>query len=61
MSEYEDLTNDEFAVLLLEVLEDVPKSQIVFRDGIYEILAEEYNNDVLELWKERQQDKVNDD
>lgn len=46
-----NITYDEFYDLLVEILEDKSRTAILQIPGIYEILAEYYNNDVLDRWE----------
>lgn len=51
---YDDLTDEVFDNLLKEIIDqdNVKPSQLLNIPGIYEILREEYNNDVLEKWEQ---------
>lgn len=45
------ITTEEFDEILKDILEDdVSVGELLAISGIYEILAEHYNNDVLKLW-----------
>jgi len=54
MNKYKDLTQEKFDDLLMELIGHKTVSSIISLQGIYEILSEEYNNDVLTLWEEKQ-------
>lgn len=45
------ITQDEFDDILIEILEDKSRTTILQIPGIYEILAEEFNNDVISRWE----------
>lgn len=46
-------TQEEFDRILIEVLSKMRASQLIAVGGIYEILAEEYNNEILSIWETR--------
>lgn len=48
-----EITHEDFDELLEHILED-KGTAILQIPGIYEILSEYYNNDVLELWESHQ-------
>lgn len=54
MSKYSKMTDEDFDEILKDVLEDVCTGELLSIPGIYEILAEEYNNEVLDRWERRQ-------
>ena len=55
MNKYKDLTQEKFDDLLMELIGHKTVFSIIHLSGIYEILSEEYNNDVLELWDTRRE------
>lgn len=50
---YAKMTQDDFDRLLAEVIDnDNPKpSSVLSIAGVYEVLSEHYNNEVLEAWE----------
>jgi len=54
--DYSKMTVDDFNETLSEILSGVKASTLLSIPGIFEILAEEYNNDVLDKWEENQTD-----
>ena len=57
MKDYSKMTTEEFDNILTEILQAEPHAGTVLHiPGIYEILAEYYNNAVLDEWA-RQQEK----
>lgn len=46
------ITTEAFDEILGEILDDMKASTLLAIPGIYEILAEEYNNEVLERWED---------
>ncbi len=57
MTDYSDMTTDDFDQYLEKVLENVTASPLLQVPGVYELVTEHYNNDVLDLWAEDQEDK----
>ena len=55
MTTYDEMTNDDFDRLLMEIMDESPASALLTIPGIYEIIAEYFNNEVLERW-ERERD-----
>ena len=50
-----DISNEEFNNILLEILSEMPANQLISVPGIYEILAEEFNNEILQKWSQRKE------
>ncbi len=46
-----EMTTDEFDGILEGIVDMMTPAQILSIPGIYEILAEELNNDVLDTWE----------
>ena len=42
------MNHERFTELLAEIIDESPASHLLSIAGIYEILAEEYNNEILE-------------
>lgn len=53
MADYSKLTDEEFDNILIEILDEEPASSLLYIGGIYEIVAEYYNNEVLDRWNMR--------
>jgi len=53
-SRYEKMTQEEFDEILIEFLQEIDASQLLSIPGVYEQVAEEYNNAVLDEWDRRQ-------
>lgn len=51
-----DITDEQFDALLRELVNQNPASYLLGIPWVYEIVAEEYNNEVLALWEQRQED-----
>lgn len=54
MEKYAKMTNEEFQEILVEIINENLPSDLLCIPGIYEILSEEFNNDILTRWEERQ-------
>jgi hypothetical protein len=50
--DYSKLTEEEFDKILTGVVECMSVNQIMNIPGVYEILREECNNEVLSIWEE---------
>jgi len=46
------ISQGEFDAILMDKLENVPVREILCYPGIYEILSEEFNNEVMEAWED---------
>ena len=46
------MEDEDFNRLLLEILDTESPQTLISIPGVYELLAEYYNNDVLDMWKE---------
>ena len=57
MTDYSKMTTEEFDNILTEILQAEPHAGVVLHiPGVYEIVAEEYNNAVLDEWRRRQEE-----
>ena len=52
MADYSKMTDKDFDYHLEKTLHDVRAETLLQIPGIYEILAERYNNEVLDAWAE---------
>ena len=48
---YSEMTDDEFDNILTELLLKKTANSLITLPGIYEILREEFNNDILSIWE----------
>lgn len=55
MNDYSKLTHDEFGRYLSDIIDESPASHLLLIPGVYEILAEEFNNEILTRWKSDQE------
>ncbi|MCP4156670.1 MAG: hypothetical protein GY757_53650 [bacterium] len=55
MPDYKDMTQEEFDQILIDLLDDAPASHLLTIPGIYEILAEHYNNEILDAWTDKKE------
>lgn len=59
MADYSKMTDDEFDEILLEIVREDLSSEIVTSvPGVYELVREHFNNDVLDRWAERNPKKA---
>lgn len=57
--DYSKMTMDEFDVYLVKVLQEVRGVDMLFQiPGVYDLVSDYYNNDVLDLWAEENPDKA---
>lgn len=54
MNKYSKLTQEEFERRLSEMIDRKAASYLLTIPGIYDILSEEYNNDILDEWEKDQ-------
>jgi cobyric acid synthase len=52
MPDYDKMTTEEFDEILREIVEK--EADIIGIPGVYEILSEYFNNDVLAVWERKQ-------
>lgn len=50
MADYSKMIQDDFDRLLAEIIDESPASCLLSIPGVYELLSEHYNNDVLNAW-----------
>ena len=55
MADYSKIKDKEFDNILLSKLQTMSAKDIISIPGIYEILSEHLNNDILDAWKEEQE------
>jgi rubrerythrin len=51
MNRYEKMTDDEFTKCLEDILSETSTGELLSIPGIYEIVSEHFNNEVLEKWE----------
>lgn len=51
--DYSGMTDEEFDEILVDIVDTAPTSSWFSVDGVYQALAEELNNDVLQEWEDR--------
>lgn len=51
MTKYSKMTDDDFVDILVNMVEEDGIRHILTIPGVYEILSEEYNDDILEAWE----------
>ena len=55
MTDYSKMTQNDFNERLAMILSDIKASNLLDIPGIYEILSEEFHNEVLDHWKSEQE------
>jgi hypothetical protein len=58
MADYRSMTNEEFSDILGDIIHDEGIKKILAIGDVYSILAEEYNNAVLNEWARRNPEKA---
>ena len=59
-NKYAQLSTERFDEILLELCNDEGAGTLLTIPGVYEIVAEHYNNDVLDRWKDEQDETDTD-
>lgn len=54
MSKYDAMTQEEFNDCLERVVYRYSQEQLLYIPGVWEVLSEYFNNDVLDLWEQEQ-------
>ena len=58
MADYTSMTGEEFDEILVQILDERPASHLLSVGGVYELVAEEYNNFVLDERASRNPEKA---
>ena len=58
MTNYSLMTQNEFDEILRELVEDMTASELLSYGEIYTCLSEELNNEILNEWAERNEEKA---
>jgi hypothetical protein len=58
MEDYGDMTQDDFDRILVGLLKKYPIEALLRVGSVYNDLAEEFSNDVLDEWEQAQADKA---
>jgi len=48
---YDEMTNEDFDSILEDILDEQSGSSLLMIPGAYEVLAEYFNNEVLDRWE----------
>jgi hypothetical protein len=59
--DYSKMTDAEFDQILKEIMDESPASALLTIPGIYEIVSEEFNNEILDRWAENQEENDEED
>ena len=61
MADYSKMTQEDFDRLLCRIVDEYPPpSHLLSIPGVYEVVAEHFNNDVLAAWEAEQDDEEED-
>jgi hypothetical protein len=55
MTDYSNLTNEEYDQLLQELVEEEPAGILLGIPGVWDLVSEHYHNEVLKKWERRQE------
>ena len=58
MADYSKMTTEDFENTLRKLVNSMPNGILLLIPGVYEIVAEYYNNEVLELWADANPEKA---
>ena len=58
MTDYSSMTQDEFDELLTELVQGMTAGELLRHGEIYSTLSEKFNNEILDLWAERNPDRA---
>ena len=58
MNPYANMTQNDFDIYLDKLTDQASKAEILSLPGVYEIVAEAYNNEVLKTWAEENAQKL---
>ena len=58
MTDYENMTQEDFNRILIILVNQVPASNLLSIPGVSELVAEDFNNHVLEYWGQEQESHV---
>jgi hypothetical protein len=57
MAKYSKMAHTDFENCLMEILKDMSGVQVAAIPGVMDILLEELNNEVLDLWQSKQEEE----
>lgn len=60
MGKYDEMTDEDFERILEQIVEDEPPLTILTIPGVWELVSEFYNNEVLTIWENEQGAKEGD-
>jgi hypothetical protein len=56
MGKYDKMTNEDFNRILGDIMQETGGRVILTIPGVYEVVSEHFNNDVLDRWGKEQTD-----
>lgn len=54
MQDYSKMTQEDFDRILMSILQEIKASELIGVSGFYEVVSEEFNNEVFEKWEREQ-------
>lgn len=51
MADYSAMTDSDFASILHDLVDTMSAAQILATPGVYEMLSDYFNNEVVEIWE----------
>ena len=55
MNDYSEMTNEDFDRILVELVNQSPAANLLQIPGVYELVAEDFNNMVLDYYSQEQE------
>ena len=55
MNKYSKMTTEDFDAILIGILKETTAAELLTIPGVYEIVSEHYNDEVLEPWESSQE------
>ena len=49
--DYDDMTNDDYDRILADIMDEGCASALLLIPGVYEVVSEYFNNEVLKAWE----------
>ena len=60
MTDYSKMTQEDFERILIKLVNQSPASYLLDIPGVLELVAEDYNNNILEHWQQEQETEIDD-
>ncbi len=53
----DEISSDEFDEILIRIVDQEPGETLIQIPGVYEVLSEYYNNEVIDWWRDRKNEE----